>query len=381
MKKALHILLVILLCSGQVFAADSKLSELTAETAPATTDILYIVTDPSGTPSSQQITAGNLGKAILIASTTVASLPTGETGLLRIVTDGTDATDCDTGGGSSIVICFYNGTSWSAAGSSGGAEADTLDTVIGRGNTTDGCTQADKCQFGNGTVYWDIYCDDTNVCYFETSEASTLRLRARTNQNIELYDEEGAAAILTIDPDAASTLAMYTFGTAYKPKKTIWFPAGALSVDATNCAAPSERTINSGPKMWTIRCTDAAGVIHGSIQMPDAWDGGTVTFTIVVTHGTTESIGTDGDVAMACRADSGSIDSTYGSAIALDVDVTTANDVEIATSAAVTPNGSCAGGDFIYWKWTKDAAGSDANSANTDIIGFKMEYSVTSLSD
>lgn len=47
--------------------ADSKLTALTANTAPASTDILYIVDDPGGSPLSQKITWANLLGANLVA--------------------------------------------------------------------------------------------------------------------------------------------------------------------------------------------------------------------------------------------------------------------------------------------------------------------------
>lgn len=47
--------------------ADAKLTALTANTAPVSADILYIVDDPGGTPLSQKITWGNLLGANLTA--------------------------------------------------------------------------------------------------------------------------------------------------------------------------------------------------------------------------------------------------------------------------------------------------------------------------
>lgn len=40
--------------------ADTKLSALTATTSPATTDLVYVVTDPGGTPASKKCTIANL---------------------------------------------------------------------------------------------------------------------------------------------------------------------------------------------------------------------------------------------------------------------------------------------------------------------------------
>jgi len=52
--------------------ADSELQDLTADTAPADGDIVYVVVDPSGTPLARKMTVNNLLKAInvLTADTT-----------------------------------------------------------------------------------------------------------------------------------------------------------------------------------------------------------------------------------------------------------------------------------------------------------------------
>lgn len=40
--------------------ADSKLTDLTADTAPTSDDLLYLVNDPAGTPVDRKVTVGNL---------------------------------------------------------------------------------------------------------------------------------------------------------------------------------------------------------------------------------------------------------------------------------------------------------------------------------
>lgn len=52
--------------------ADTKLSALTTMTTPSTDDLMYIVDDPSGTPLSRAITAGNL-KTYMSASPTLVT--------------------------------------------------------------------------------------------------------------------------------------------------------------------------------------------------------------------------------------------------------------------------------------------------------------------
>lgn len=55
---SMFILLVILV--GIAYAADTKLTALTQNSAPISTDILYIVDDPGGTPLSQYITYADI---------------------------------------------------------------------------------------------------------------------------------------------------------------------------------------------------------------------------------------------------------------------------------------------------------------------------------
>src|SRR3990167_9664052 len=57
---------------------------------------------------------------------TVATLPSNPTsGQTVIVTDGADATDCDTGGGATYIDhCTWNGSAWIFAGGGNGAQLD-----------------------------------------------------------------------------------------------------------------------------------------------------------------------------------------------------------------------------------------------------------------
>lgn len=65
--------------------ADTKLTALTATTSPLSTDIIYIVTDPSGVPASKKVTLGNAIKA------------SGNQAFQTLTDAATIATDCSTG--------------------------------------------------------------------------------------------------------------------------------------------------------------------------------------------------------------------------------------------------------------------------------------------
>lgn len=56
--------------------ADQKLTALTATVSPALTDLLYIVTDPSGTPASQKVTVSSINS--LLSHASLADLTTGD---------------------------------------------------------------------------------------------------------------------------------------------------------------------------------------------------------------------------------------------------------------------------------------------------------------
>lgn len=72
LKRVFLTLIILLICCKSY--ADSKLTALTALTAPAGDDLLYIVDDPSGSPTSKKITWDNLGRISLdVISTDLGS--------------------------------------------------------------------------------------------------------------------------------------------------------------------------------------------------------------------------------------------------------------------------------------------------------------------
>jgi hypothetical protein len=69
--------------------ADSKISSLTATATLASTDILTVVTDPSGSPANKKITQANLAASIYGTAATVDITTTGAgKGLVVTTPDG-----------------------------------------------------------------------------------------------------------------------------------------------------------------------------------------------------------------------------------------------------------------------------------------------------
>jgi hypothetical protein len=264
------------------------------------------------------------------------------------------------------------------------SEVQTLQLAFASGKAITGANSEANCfRVGTAANYYCIYSDAGSGLYIKPEPLANTTIRCWTNTDCVLgYDEEGAAAVETLDPDAASTLAMWTYGTAYRPKKSIWFGAGSLSTDGTQCAAPAEVTINSGPKIWTIICTDNDGsTIYGSVKLPDNYDGGTFTFDHVYIQTAANTGALNGDIAAQCRGNGEVPSSTWGTEVAIDdAAVVGSNSNDMTTSAAVTAAGTCAAGDMLYWRYQVDATGTTTTAASLHHVGFRMEYSETSRS-
>lgn len=231
---------------------------------------------------------------------------------------------------------------------------------------------------GDGVTPLCLYTDATIGPTIRPCTDSNTETIIPANFNWCLYDIEGASCIYTVDPDAASTLAMHQIAAAYRWKKSVWFGAGALSTDGTQCAAPAEVTINSGPKIWTVICTENdASTMYWSFKSPDNWDGGTFTVDHVYIQTAADTGSMLGELSAQCHGNGETVDSTWGSVVELDdAAVTGSNKNDMITSTAVTPAGTCAAGDMVYFRWQYDATGNPTTAAATlNHVGFRVEYS------
>jgi len=178
-----------------------------------------------------------------------------------------------------------------------------------------------------------------------------------------------------------------TCGGAGSEIRSMYWGAGSITTDTANaCLDPVQVQLGSGPEMFTIICTDSdTAAIHGSVVMPDGYDGGTVTIEMtVVNDNATPASDFDIDFAIQCRGNSDILDNTYGTEVAADVDFDASgtcggsacvtNEVAAVTTAAITGNGTCAAGDMLIWRGQVDATGTTATVADVHVIGVKMEY-------
>ena len=128
----------------------------------------------------------------------------------------------------------------------------TLDSAYDGGRIVDGATLAAPVEIGNGTQAVEIGGDATLGGFVRSKPLGDSAWRCWTNFNCIIRDEEGAATMFTIDPDAASKNAMYQFGSNYKPLASIpvtLYPRGAASYSEASI-------ISNQPKGGYIQVTD-----------------------------------------------------------------------------------------------------------------------------
>src|SRR5687767_4319261 len=99
--------------------------------------------------------------------------------------------------------------------------------------------------------------------------------------------------------------------------KSAWFGAGGISTDGTFCLAAAEDTIASQPLTWTVTCQDHNdATMYGNMRMPDAWNGGTLTFTAVYLQRQANTGALVGHIMAQCRGP-GEVVSGWGTEVAI----------------------------------------------------------------
>lgn len=405
MRQVLWALLIVVVCwRAPALALDPSIPGILQNAATATGDGTAMVVSGYGTIGVQVVLTsatitfeatidGTNWVAVLCSLSTDASTSTTATasGLYQCQVAGYNqfrARISTYGTGPVTVKALVTTARLGGGGSGGGGgglseEADTLDTVFDRGKSIDGANSlANAVRIGDGTTPWCIYTDASAGPQIRPCTDANVRTIIPTNFTHALYDEEGGAAVETVDPDAANTHAMWTYGSAYQPKKEIWIPAGALSTDGTQCAAPAEVTINSGAKRYTVICTDNdASTAYADVMMPNSWNGGTITVTGVFVQTAADTSNMNADVAAACRVDGDTINNTWGTEVAMDTAMGGSSKLDTVTTAAITPNGTCTGDNtLLQLRWQLDATGTTTAVATLHLLGFKVTYSEDSRS-
>jgi len=247
----------------------------------------------------------------------------------------------------------------------------------------DNATSANPFIVGNGTQKLEIFGDATMGGTVRPSPLGDSTWRCWTNYNCVIRDEEGAATIFTIDPDAATKLLMYQYGANYRPLKSDFLSAYSLQGDGTNCPARPTVVTISNMIYPTFICTENnSSRLKFAIPMRTNWDGGTVYFKPYYSQTAADTGSVLLDAAAACRALGTAFNGTYGTEVNID-DAALAGSgaIEGTLSGAITPNGTCAASDWLYGYLDVDATTNPTTAAATlNFIGVEIFWSETSWS-
>lgn len=163
--KKLTLILGILLFPIWVSAADVAVKDMTESTSPATTDILYLVADPGGSPLDRKVTVGNLMQ-ILTSVNSASGSPSAITaaqaraGIFILNTYAGTTTFTLPSAAAGMAVCVRNGQ--------GNSQVLRIDT-----DGTDYIVKSDGARTSGAGDYYGATADDKNqicVVAFDTTD-------------------------------------------------------------------------------------------------------------------------------------------------------------------------------------------------------------------
>lgn len=275
-------------------------------------------------------------------------------------------------------------------GGGGGGGAGTLDQAFDGGKVIDGANSlANAFRVGDGTTPMCQYTDATLGPVIRPCTDSNTRTFIWTNFTWCWYDIEGDACMFTVDPDGTDN-DKYTWASGYRPIKTIPFPADALYPRGSSTLVTDTALISGGLISPYITTTDSdSDGFYRYIVMDPKWDGGTVTGTVTVvnvnaTPANAYVVGISGECYPAGTVIPTTISATgvqnatvtFGSSGSCGVSACSQNDPASATTAAITLNGTPAGGNLCGFQGRTSASGTTETVAGIKIIQMDIHYKI-----
>jgi len=172
-------------------------------------------------------------------------------------------------------------------------------------------------------------------------------------------------------------------------KQTLLLQGWAPTTTA-GCASPAKSERGTTTKHDILSCAfDSASAENAFLhhQMPDNWDGGTVTFRVWWYAKTGWVTSTSDGVAWTLKGtsygDDQAIDSVFGTGITVTDTATTPGIDKLQKtpdSAALTVAGAGAG-ELVHWVITRTVAdAADDWAADVELVSVVLEYGITALS-
>ena len=320
------------------------------------------------------------------------TLPTEPTTGDWFVLTNTDGSSCNEASGALNVPCRWDGTTWGVMGGSGGGGggAGTLDQAFDGGKIIDGANSvANAVRIGDGVTSLCIFTDATRGSIIKGCTDANARTYMWANFNWCLYDIEGESCTLTVDPDATDN-DKYVWAAGYRPIKTLTLTADALYPRGSSALITDTALISGGLISPYITTTDSdSDGFYRYFVMDPKWDGGTVTATVTVvnvnaTPANALVMGISGECYPAGTAIPTTISATgaqnstvsFGSSGSCGGSACSQNDPASATTAAITLNGTPAGGNLCGFQARTSASGTTETVAGLKIMQLDIHYKI-----
>lgn len=272
----------------------------------------------------------------------------------------------------------------------GTTTAQGLDANFDIENEVNGATIANPLIVGNGTQKLEIFGDATMGGTIRPSPLGDSTWRCWTNYNCVIRDEESAAAMFTIDPDAPNN-DKYVWALGYRPIKTLSFMADSLYVAGAASLVTDAALVSGGLIVPYILTTDSnSDYFYRYVVMDPKWDGGAVTATVTVVNvNATPANAYEVDVSGQCYAAGDAIGTTisttgeqaatitFGSSGSCGGSACNQNDRASATTAAITINGTPAGGAFCAFQAQVDATATTETVSGVKVVQMDIHYKIS----
>lgn len=169
------------------------------------------------------------------------------------------------------------------------------------------------------------------------------------------------------------------------PKKTLLLmAAGGKGTTTAGAGGPTqvETSTNKGD-YWALEFdTSTEENAFWNVQMPDNWDGSTITARFIWTNAaglTTETV--VWGIKARAFTDDDALDQAFGSEVTTSDTWLAQNDVHIsAASSAITIGGSPAGGQYVIFNVARKT-GSDNMTGDARLLAVQIEYGINAYSD
>lgn len=166
----------------------------------------------------------------------------------------------------------------------------------------------------------------------------------------------------------------------------LWIPAGAMISRTTSGAEAATTELATNDVMLETMNFDTAAdeFVQFSLQMPKAWDEGTLIAQFVWSHpSTTTNFGVAWAIQAVAFADGDALDTAFGTAVVTTDTGGTTDDLYIsAESSAVTVAGTPGAEEVVYFQVYRDVSdASDDLAVDARLHGVKIHWTKAALNN